>query len=178
MRVPLVLKKFAFKARLDLPRLKPKGERDEPGRRNPIDRRRPLVSERSALEYREMAGSAVGVRMLRTRRGCLAAIILFATVLFAALLSGAVAAPAAAANRSPAAIEGATPKQIQELMTLLADPKVRDWLEQESKAEAAQARASDAEARSISHEFDSRVSAIRDHLVALGAALPNLPDQI
>ena len=116
--------------------------------------------------------------MLRTLRGCLAAIILFATVLFAALLSGAVAAPAAAANRSPAASEGATPKQIQELMTLLADPKVRDWLEQESKAEAAQARASDAEASSISHEFDSRVAAIREHIVALGAALPDLPDQI
>jgi small-conductance mechanosensitive channel len=63
-------------------------------------------------------------------------------------------------------------------MTLLADPKVRDWLEQESKAKAAQARATDAEAISISHEFDSRVAAIREHIVALGAALPDLPDQI
>src|SRR5207253_5259619 len=69
-------------------------------------------------------------------------------------------------------------KQIQELMTLLADPKVREWLEQESKAEAAQARAADAEATSISHEFDSRVGAIREHIVALGAALPDLPKQI
>ncbi len=106
---------------------------------------------------------------MRTSRGCLPAIILFAT-----LLSGA----AAAANRSPAAGEEATPKQIQELMTLLADPKVRDWLEQESKANAAQARATDAEAISISHEFDSRVAAIREHIVALGAALPDLPGQI
>jgi len=65
-------------------------------------------------------------------RGCLATIILFAAV-----LSGAAAASAAAANRSPAASEEATPKQIQELMTLLGDPKVRDWLEQESKAKAA-----------------------------------------
>jgi len=110
---------------------------------------------------------------LRTVRGCLATIILFAAV-----LSGAAAASAAAANRSPAASEEATPKQIQELMTLLADPKVRDWLEQESKAKAAQARATDAEAISISHEFDSRVAAIREHIVALGAALPDLPDQI
>jgi len=110
---------------------------------------------------------------LRTVRGCLATIIVFAAV-----LSGAAAASAAAANRSPAASEEATPKQIQELMTLLADPKVRDWLEQESKAKAAQARATDAEAISISHEFDSRVAAIREHIVALGAALPDLPDQI
>ena len=102
-------------------------------------------------------------------RGCLATIIVFAAV-----LSGA----AAAANRSPAASEEATPKQIQELMTLLADPKVRDWLEQESKAKAAQARATDAEAISISHEFDSRVAGIREHIVALGAALPDLPKQI
>ncbi|HWO85223.1 MAG TPA: mechanosensitive ion channel family protein, partial [Stellaceae bacterium] len=106
-------------------------------------------------------------------RGCLATIILLAAV-----LSGAAAASAAAANRSPAASEEATPKQIQELMTLLADPKVRDWLEQESKAKAAQARATDAEAISISHEFDSRVAAIREHIVALGVALPDLPDQI
>ena len=110
---------------------------------------------------------------MRIVRGCLATIILLAAV-----LSGAAAASAAAANRSPAASEEATPKQIQELMTLLADPKVRDWLEQESKAKAAQARATDAEAISISHEFDSRVAAIREHIVALGAALPDLPDQI
>ena len=115
---------------------------------------------------------------MRTVRGCLATIIVFSAVLFSAVLSGAAAASAAAANRSPAASEEATPKQIQELMTLLADPKVRDWLEQESKAKAAQARATDAEAISISHEFDSRVAAIREHIVALGAALPDLPDQI
>ena len=115
----------------------------------------------------------MGVSILRTVWGCLATIILFSAV-----LSGAEAASAAAANRSPAAGEEATPKQIQELMTLLADPKVRDWLEQESKAKAAQARATDAEAISISHEFDSRVAAIREHIVALGAALPDLPKQI
>ncbi len=110
---------------------------------------------------------------MRTVRGCLATIILFS-----AALSWAEAASAAAPNRSPAASEEATPKQIQELMTLLADPTVRDWLEQESKAKAAQTRATDAEASSISHEFDTRVAAIREHIVALGAALPDLPDQI
>ncbi len=110
---------------------------------------------------------------MRTLRRCLPAIILFVAVLW-----GAAGASAAAANRSPAASEEATPKQIQELMTLLADPKVRDWLEQESKAKVAQARASEAEPISISHEFDSRVAAIREHIVALGAALPDLPDQI
>jgi small-conductance mechanosensitive channel len=61
---------------------------------------------------------------------------------------------------------------------LLADPKVRDWLERESKAEAAQGKVTEAETTSISHYFDSRVAATREHIVALGAALPDLPDQI
>ena len=77
-------------------------------------------------------GSAVGVRILRILRGCLAAIILFAT-----LLSGTVAASAAAANRSAPAGEEATPPQIQQFLTLLADPKVQTWLKQQSEAEAA-----------------------------------------
>jgi len=55
---------------------------------------------------------------------------------------------------------------------------VRDWLEKESKAEAAQARESDTEGNSVSHEFDAHLAAIREHIVALGAALPDLPDQI
>ena len=110
--------------------------------------------------------------MVRTLGGCLAAIILVAT-----LVSGAAAAPAAAKNPPAAAGAEGTPQKIQELMTLLADPKVRDWLEKESKAEAAHEKASDAETMSVSHYFDSRVGAIRDHIVALAAALPDLPNQ-
>jgi len=89
---------------------------------------------------------------------------------------GWAAAPKAA---KPAASEKseATPEKIQQLMTLLGDPKVRDWLEQESKAEAAEERRSSGEETSVSHYFDERVGATREHIVALAAALPELPNQ-
>ena len=93
-------------------------------------------------------------------------------------LTGALAATPNAGKPAASAKSEATPEKIQELMTLLADPNVRDWLEQESKAQAIQARESDTEGNSVSHEFDSHVAAIREHIVALGAALPDLPNQI
>jgi small-conductance mechanosensitive channel len=107
---------------------------------------------------------------LRTLRGCLAAAILFAT-----LLSATVAASAAAANRSAPAGEEATPKQIQELITLLADPKVRNWLEQESKAEAKSEQTVAEE--SVSRALDTRLGAIREHIVELARTVPDLPNQ-
>jgi moderate conductance mechanosensitive channel len=107
---------------------------------------------------------------LRTLRGCLAATILFAT-----LLSGTLAASAAAANRSAPAGEEATPKQIQELITLLADPKVRNWLEQESKAEAKSEQTVAEE--SVSRALDTRLGAIREHIVELARTVPDLPNQ-
>jgi moderate conductance mechanosensitive channel len=107
-----------------------------------------------------------------------AAVFLAAIILAMTPSSGALAAAPKAGKPTPSANGEATPQKIQDLMALLADPKVRDWLEQESKAEAAQARESDTEASSISHEFDSHVAAIREHIVALGAALPDLPNQI
>ena len=77
---------------------------------------------------------------------------LFAAIIFAtAPLSAALAATPKAGTPAASAKSEATPEKIQELMTLLADPKVRDWLEQESKAKAAQARESDGEDISISH---------------------------
>jgi moderate conductance mechanosensitive channel len=106
-----------------------------------------------------------------------------AAALFAAIIlasaSVSVALAAAPKAGSPAAAKGdAPPEKVQQLMILLADTKVRDWLEQESKAQAAQTRESDEEKNSISHEFDSRLGAIREHIVALGAAVPDLPNQI
>jgi small-conductance mechanosensitive channel len=100
-----------------------------------------------------------------------------ATILATAPLSAAFAAAPNAGKPAASAKGEATPEKIQELMTLLADPKVRDWLEKESKAEAAQARGSDAEETSVSHYFDERVAATREHIVALTAALPELPNQ-
>jgi len=108
----------------------------------------------------------------------LGAICLAALVFAVAPLTDALAATPKGGKPAASATGEATPEKIQELMTLLADPKVRDWLEQESKAEAAQARESDAETSSISHEIDAHLGAIRDHIVALGAELPELPDEL
>jgi moderate conductance mechanosensitive channel len=107
-----------------------------------------------------------------------AAVFLAAIILAMVPLSGVSAATPKAGKPAASAKSEATPEKIQELMTLLADPKVRDWLEQESKAEAAQERESDSEGNSVSHEFDTHVAEIREHIVALGAALPDLPDQL
>lgn len=104
-------------------------------------------------------------------RGCLAATILFAT-----LVAGPAAAPALAANQSPAASEEKTPPQIQQLLTLLADPKVEAWLKQQNEAKAAAGSPQTAE-QSVSHVLDSRLGAIREHLVGLARTIPDLPNQ-
>jgi moderate conductance mechanosensitive channel len=103
---------------------------------------------------------------MRALRTCVAAIILSA-----ALLSGA----AAATSKGPSQ-EAAIPPQVTELIALLADPKVRDWLERQHVAEAAHATAPDAEG-SVSHALDIRVGAIREHIVALARTVPDLPKQ-
>ncbi|MBV8131853.1 MAG: mechanosensitive ion channel family protein [Alphaproteobacteria bacterium] len=105
------------------------------------------------------------------------AICFAVAILVIGLPTGALSATPKAGNSAVSPKSEATPEKIQELMALLADPKVRDWLEQESKAEATQARESDAETNSISHEFDSHVAAVREHIVALGLTLPDLPNQ-
>src|SRR5215471_2368083 len=88
---------------------------------------------------------------MRSLWSCLAAI-----VLLAGLLPGAVAA-------TPQKGVKLSTKQIQELTTLLADPKVRNWLEQQAKAEAASERAATEE--SVSQALDTRLAAIREHIV-------------
>ena len=147
------------KARLYLPSLEP---RASVMNRVIVNRSASAAAtERFGFEYREVAGSAVGVGILQTVKGCLATIILLAAV-----LSGAAAAPAAAATRSPAASEEMTPPQIQQLLTLLADPKVEAWLKQQNEAKAAAGSPQTAE-QSVSHALDSRLGAIREHLVGL-----------
>src|SRR5215469_6856228 len=95
-------------------------------------------------------------------------------IIFAAMLPcGGFAATQQAAK--PSASGGASPKQIQELMTLLANPKVRNWLEKESKAEAASEQAASEE--SVSQALDGRLAAIREHIVVLAGTVPDLPNQ-
>jgi hypothetical protein len=75
----------------------------------------------------------------------------------------------------PSTSEEASPKQVQELMTLLGDPKVRNWLEQQSKAEAAAEQAATEE--SVSQALDDRLAAIREHLAGLAGTVPDLPNE-
>ena len=105
--------------------------------------------------------------------GRLVAISAGAIIFAAALPYGGLAATQKAAK--PSTSEEASPKQIQELMTLLADPKVRNWLEKESKAEAASEQATTEE--SISQELDGRLAAIREHMVAIAGTVPDFPNQ-
>jgi hypothetical protein len=60
---------------------------------------------------------------------------------------------------------------------LLADPKVQEWLEKQGEAKSAAGVAPETVSNSVSHYFDSRVGAIREHIVALIAAVPDLPKQ-
>jgi small-conductance mechanosensitive channel len=99
------------------------------------------------------------------------------TILATAPVSAVLAAAPKAGKPAASGQSEVMPEKIQELMALLADPKVRDWLEKESKAEAAQAQDADAGETSVSHYFGERIGATREHIVALAAALPDLPNQ-
>jgi small-conductance mechanosensitive channel len=77
---------------------------------------------------------------------------------------------------SSASGEAATPPEIAEFMALLADPKVQKWLlEEQHAAQASKQPAPEEE--TVSHYVRSRVVAVREHLAALGSALPELPNQ-
>jgi small-conductance mechanosensitive channel len=111
-----------------------------------------------------------------------AAAIVLAVLIFSTVpTSGIFAAEMhkGSGGSSSAGETGATSPQIAELMALLADPKVREWLEKQSAAEASynNKRTPDVETNSVSHYFDTRVGATREHIAALAAAVPDLPNQ-
>jgi moderate conductance mechanosensitive channel len=91
-----------------------------------------------------------------------------------ALLLSCVA-PAMAQDAPPAQKE--TPPQVRELLDLLADPAVRDWLQQQHAAQAAAPAAPAGPEMTPSSMLADRVAAIRQHLQMLAAALPTLPDE-
>ena len=74
----------------------------------------------------------IGAKMMKALVGRCTAMILLVL-----LLSGPTTAPAqAAAERSPTGA-ATNPPQIQLFLTLLADPKVQEWLQQQGEAKAA-----------------------------------------
>jgi len=108
-------------------------------------------------------------RFLSAAGGFAAAILLFALSIHMA----------AAQEAAPAA---EPPAKVQELLQLLDDPAVRDWLAQHQAAAATPAPASaPAPAAETSTApasyFADRIAAIRQHVTALAAALPKLPDE-
>jgi small-conductance mechanosensitive channel len=108
---------------------------------------------------------------MRALASCLAAIILSTVPLCGAYAATQKGAP-------PAGEEGATtPPKIHELLNLLADPKVQEWLEKQGEAKSTAGAAQETVTNSVSHYFDARVGAIREHIVALTAAIPDLPNQ-
>jgi small-conductance mechanosensitive channel len=91
------------------------------------------------------------------------------------LLSCATAAPALAQD-APAAQPDAPPR-VRLLLDLLADPAVRDWIEQQHAAQAAAPAAPASPEMTPSGELATRLDAIRQHLSMLAAALPTVPDE-
>jgi moderate conductance mechanosensitive channel len=103
----------------------------------------------------------------------LAAIVLFSTV----LPYGAFAAQQAGGKAAAPASEEATQPKIHEFVTLLADPKIQQWLKEQDQAKATAGSRLDSAEMSMSHYLDGRLGAIREHIVALGRTIPDLPNQ-
>jgi small-conductance mechanosensitive channel len=105
-------------------------------------------------------------------------VVCLAALIFAiGPLTGAFAAQPAAGKSAAPQAEETTSAKVHELLTLLADPKVQEWLEKQGEAKAATGSAQETGTNSVTHYFDYRVGAIREHVVALAAALPDLPNQ-
>ena len=102
--------------------------------------------------------------------------ILLAAIVFSTVpTSGIFAATHKGSGGSSSASGEATPPEIAEFMALLANPKIQKWLVEQHPAEASQKPKPKEE--TVSHYIRSRVAAIREHLIALGVALPELPNQ-
>jgi small-conductance mechanosensitive channel len=105
------------------------------------------------------------------------AAICLATLVFAIGPLGAVAAQSAMGKPVAPKAEETTSAKVHELLTLLADPKVQEWLEKQGEAKTAAGSGQETVETSISHYFDSQLGAVRTHILALAAALPDVPNQ-
>jgi moderate conductance mechanosensitive channel len=68
------------------------------------------------------------------------------------------------------------PKQIQELLHLLEEPSVREWINQQQQAAPVPPEA--APEATVSERLSTRIAQTREHLASLVAAVPNLPREI
>jgi len=70
------------------------------------------------------------------------------------------------------------PPQIRELLVLLSDPAIRDWLERRRAAEPAPAAAPEMQPSAVSRYLSSRAAAIREHIRSLASELPEMPNEL
>jgi small-conductance mechanosensitive channel len=115
-------------------------------------------------------GRIIGVAVLA------GAISLLALISVIALPCGAFAAQKTGTSAASVAGDAATSPKIHELVSLLADPEIQEWLKQEDKKKSAAEPKDDADS-SVSHYFVSRLRAVREHIAALAGGLPDLPGQ-
>jgi small-conductance mechanosensitive channel len=94
----------------------------------------------------------------------------------AATLTSAFAAQKAGSS-SQAAITEEPPAQVRALLNLLTDPAVQKWLEKQGLSQATAPPAFAGLEGSVSDYFSYRAGAIRQHVIAVVAALPDLPNQ-
>ncbi len=97
----------------------------------------------------------------------------------AIVLAAAMSVPVIAQEAAPAA---EPPAKVQELLKLLDDPAVREWLAQHQAGTAAAQPTTPAappeQEMGASSYFAGRIAAIREHISALVAALPKLPAEL
>jgi hypothetical protein len=89
------------------------------------------------------------------------------------LSCGAFAAQQATARPASSSEADATAAKVQQLLELLADPRVQKSLEERVKSAAKPAEA--AADASISSYWNARLTAVREHIAALLITLPDLP---
>ncbi|MGH6933544.1 MAG: mechanosensitive ion channel domain-containing protein [Dongiaceae bacterium] len=88
-----------------------------------------------------------------------------------------LAASAMAQESSTAPVDDSAPK-VRQLLELLADPAVRDWIEQRRQAADEAPAVPSQAATSTSGYVAGRITAIRAHLAALAAAAPTIPREL
>ena len=117
------------------------------------------------------------IKSIVTYRRWSAAVCLAVMASATLLPFGATAAQQAAARSPSASEEEAAPVKVHELLILLADPKVQQWLVKQGAAKADSSTAPKDQEFSVAHYFGSRLAEIREHILALGAAFSDLPGQ-
>src|SRR5690348_11787904 len=101
-----------------------------------------------------------------------------ALALSLALLSGG-ASVAIADDAAPAA--NPTPEQVRQLLGLLADPAVRDWIARGASAPAppaAEPAPPPSGPVTLGQYLRERLAVMRAHLLDLAAAVPDVPDEL